>query len=304
MASYQEVAREIATQIATGERPEGEPMPALRSVAEARGASQATVLRAYRELAERGVIVTEARRLGHVAPGGALAAKRFLQAGAIFRLAGSDDPALHLLVREVSATVTIVSSSGSFGGLGALDDGSADGAAMHLWHPSGEYNAPYARGLLTARDPLLVHLWQREQGLVVAPGNPRRIRGIGDLGGLRVARRPLGTGTRALLERLARDASIELDVSDPEVRSHLDVALAVATGSADAGLALRGVADRFGLAFVSIRWEPFEVALAAAALGGLEPLLRALRDPALRARIGALGGYDLADAGTVRSLTS
>ena len=89
-----------------------------------------------------------------------------------------------------------------------------------------------------------------------------------------------------------------LDASDPEVARNLDVALAVASGSADAGVASRSVADRFGLGFVSLAWEPVAIAVGGAALGGLDPLLRALRGAALRKRIEALGGYDLADAGT------
>ena len=66
----------------------------------------------------------------------------------------------------------MVGASGSFRGLTALWRNEADGAALHLRHRDGTYNAPFAAALLAGRDPVLVHLWQREQGLVVAPGNP------------------------------------------------------------------------------------------------------------------------------------
>src|SRR5689334_7615012 len=174
MAGYTELARSLAEEIAAGGIGEGDPLPALRPLASARGASQATALRAYRELAAAGVITTEERRIGKVAPGGALAAARYLRGGGTFRLAGSDDPALQL--------------------------GAADGAVLHLWHAGGTYNAPYARAV--ADDARLVRLWSREAGLVVAPQNPRRVRRAADLAGLRVARRPVGTGARSLLDRV------------------------------------------------------------------------------------------------------
>ncbi len=278
MTSYGELARTIAEEIAAGQIGEGHELPALRALARDRGASQATALRAYRELADAGVITTEERRVGRVAPGGALAAARFLRGGGIFRLAGSDDPALLLLLGETPAAVELVVADGSGAGLAALQAGAADGATLHLWHASGTYNAPYARGVVD--DARLVHLWRREAGLVVAPGNPRRVRRASDLGGLRVARRPVGTGARSLLDRVTGEAGIVLDASDPEVPRNLDVALAVGSGSADAGVASRSVADRFGLGFVSLAWEPVAIAVGGDALGGLDPLLRALRSAA------------------------
>lgn len=296
MTGYGELARSIAEEIAAGAIGEGCDLPALRALARDRGASQATVLRAYRELAEAGAITTGERRVGRVAPGGALAAARFLRGGGIFRLAGSDDPALLLLLAEVPATVELVGTDGSAAGLAALQTGAADGATMHLWHASGAHNAPYARGVVA--DARLVRLWSREAGLLVAPGNPRRVRRAADLGGLRVARRPVGTGARSLLDRVTGGAGIVLDASDPEVPRSLDVALAVASGSADAGIASRAVADRFGLGFVSLAWEPVDIAVGGAALGGLDPLVRALEGAGLRTRIETLGGYDLTDAGS------
>ena len=297
MTSYGELARTIAEEIAAGAIGEGRELPALRTLARDRGASQATALRAYRDLAEAGVITTGQRRIGRVAQGGALAAARYLRGGGIFRLAGSDDPALLVLLAEVASTIDLVAAGGSAAGLAALQAGRADGATVHLWHASGAYNGPYAQAVVT--DARLVRLWTREAGLVVAPGNPRRVRRAADLGGLRVARRPVGTGARSLLDRVTAEAGIVLDASDPEVPGNLDVALAVASGSADAGVAARAVADRFGLGFVPLVREPVDIAVGGAAVGGLDPLLRALRSAAVRKRIEALGGYDLTDAGTV-----
>jgi putative molybdopterin biosynthesis protein len=297
MAGYGELARSIAEEIAGGAIGEGAPLPALRTLSRDRGASQATALRAYRELADAGVITTEERRIGKVAPGGALAAARFLRGGGTFRLAGSDDPAMLLLVGEAPAEVALTSTDGSAAGLAALQRGTADGAVLHLWHVGGAYNAPYARAVL--EDARLLRLWTRETGLVVAPQNPRRIRRAADLGGLRVARRPVGTGARSLLDRHTAEAGIVLDASDPEVPRNLDVALAVASGSADAGVAPRALAERFALGFVPLAREPVDVAVAGADVSGLDPLVKALRRADVRRRIEALGGYDLAESGTV-----
>jgi molybdate-binding protein len=57
------------------------------------------------------------------------------------------------------------------------------------------------------------------------------------------------------------------------------------------------VAERFGLGFVPLAWEPVEIAVGGAAVSGLEPLLKELRRTEVRRRIEALGGYDLTDAG-------
>ena len=112
---------------------------------------------------------------------------------------------------------------------------------------------------------------------------------------------PTGTGTRTLLDRLLLDAGIVPEsIAGPTVELHLDVALAVATGEADAGLGLRSAATPLGLDFVPLSWEPFQVATTRAQpWGGLRPLLDALATTAVAERIAALGGYDIAGAGEI-----
>jgi putative molybdopterin biosynthesis protein len=305
MARYHDLTAMLAERIASGELPSGSAVPSIRELAAAEGTSPTTVTRAYRELANAGAIAIEPRRKARVLPGGALAARSVLRGGTRFRLAGSDDPALSLLAARIPHAIAFVGEPGSYRGLAALWSGRADGAALHLCHRSGEYNAPFARGVLAGRDPVLVHLWRREQGLVVPAGNPRGLERIADLPQVRVARRPRGTGTRTLLDRLLLDEGIDPDaVSGPTVELHLDVALAVATGEADVGLGLRSAATPLGLEFVPLLWEPFQVATPRTESGGLCALLDALDDPAVAARIDALGGYDLAGAGEVVDVSS
>ncbi|MDP9400959.1 MAG: molybdate-binding protein, partial [Actinomycetota bacterium] len=112
-----------------------------------------------------------------------------------------------------------------------------------------------------------------------------------------------GTGTRTLLDGLLLAAGLEPEaISGPEVALHLDVALAVATGEADAGLGLRSAAGALGLGFVPVADEPFQIATTQGEVAGLRPLLAALADPSTAARLDALGGYDLAGAGEVLAL--
>jgi molybdate-binding protein len=298
LTRYLDLTAKLAARIADGDLAAGAALPSLRELAAIEGTTAATVSRAYRELAEVGAIAVKPRRTARVTAHGVFAARSLLRGGHPFRLAGSDDPAMSMLVARVADAVAPVGASGSYRGLTALWSGRADGAAVHLRHRSGEYNAPFARGVLAGREPVLVHLWRREQGLIVPAANPRGIERIADLTALRVARRPTGTGTRTLLDRLLLEAGIDPDtISGPSVELHLDVALAVATGEADAGLGLRSAATPLELDFVPLSWEPFQVATTRAQSGGLRPLLDELADRDVAARVVALGGYDLDGSG-------
>ena len=106
------------------------------------------------------------------------------------------------------------------------------------------------------------------------------ITGPGDLRALRVARRQFGTGTRVLLDRLLTEAGIPpASVTGPDAASHLEVAMSVASGQADAGLGVRAAATALDLGFVPVTWEDFDIVLSGGALPAAEPLIAALRDP-------------------------
>ena len=123
---------------------------------------------------------------------------------------------------------------------------------------------------------------------MVAHGNPLDIREVGDLAGRRVAWRPPGTGSRLLLESLMRREGCEPhpDLGVP-ADSHLAVAAAVATGAADAGLAVRAVAEAAGLEWIPVATEPFELALVGTAAAAIRPA-RPARE---RRDAGAPGGH-------------
>lgn len=304
MARYLEIGTEIAHRVRSGDLPAGVELPAIRDHAREHGATASTIARAYRYLADGGVITLGDRRRARVATDGPTAAARLLEPDRVFRLAGSDDPALQIVLDHLGPAVIPVGTRGSFHGLRALSRGTADGAAIHLRHISGAYNAPFARALLRDRAPHLLRLWRREQGLITAPGNPCHITSPADLVGLRVARRAPGTGTRVLLDQLLADAHLPAhDVHGPEFASHLEIALAVAAGVADVGVGLRTVATELDLEFIPLTWESYDIVLGGDALGAARPLITALRDRTVRTAIERLGGYELADAGALEPLT-
>ena len=118
-----------------------------------------------------------------------------------------------------------------------------------------------------------------------------------------MTRREVGAGTRVLLDQLLTAAAVAPhDVAGPELHSHLEIALAVASGIADVGLGLRVGIAHLQLEFIPITWESYDIALGRAALGAAQPLIAALHDPTVRAAITSLGGYDLDHAGTIESL--
>ncbi len=278
-------------------------MPGVRKLAREAGCAAGTAARAYTALRDSGVLTGSPRERFVVAVGGSARAGRWRGDTNALRLAGSDDPALDRLVRAAGNAVALVPGPrGSVNGMVQLSRGGADATALHLLDVgSGRWNEPIARGALGGAPVELVHLWRREQGLVVARGNPRGISGVDDLDGTRIAWRPPGTGSRLLLEHLMIAAGCipRPELGEP-VESHLAVAAAVATGAADAGLAVRAVAESAGLDWIPVIDEPFELALDPAARPAAEALLAALAAPALQARLGAMPGYDLSRSGELR----
>lgn len=300
MTRYREICTDLARRVADGDLVPGAELPGVRDLAREWDTTASTVSRSQRELADHGVLELADRRRARVAPRAAVAALAYLHGGGGFVLAGSDDPALDLVLRAAGPRITTVPADGSSAGLVAVRRGRADGAAIHLLHHTGAYNAPFAAALLRGLDPHLVHLWRREQGVLVPPGNPAGVRAAADLADLRLAVRRSGTGTRVLQDRLLRAAGRDPDaVRGPEVGSHLEVALAVATGAVDAGLGVRSAAADLDLEFVPVAWESYDVALPGWSLDAAAPLVAALHDPAVRAAVETLGGYDTAAAGRV-----
>ena len=136
----------------------------------------------------------------------------------------------------------------------------------------------------------VVRLVHRQQGLLVAPGNPLGLAAVADLAraGVRYVNRQRGAGTRVLLDHeLARHGVDPVDVEGygREESTHLAVAAAVAAGRVDTGLGIRAAATAFGLDFVPVAEEPYDLVTTPEVLasGVLDPLLALIDDSAFRA---------------------
>jgi molybdate-binding protein len=301
------IARELATRVAedvaAGRRSSGDRLPAVRELARETGCAAGTAARAYAALRDAGIVAGRDRARHVVAADGGARARAWLTRSGALRLAGSDDPALDLLLRAAGNAVAVVPGlRGSVTGLVELARGGADAAAVHLRHArSGRFNDPFVRAALPDERAVLVHLWRREQGLVVAHGNPLGIRGVADLAGRRLAWRAPGTASRLLLERLLLEAGIDPRPGfEDAFDSHLGIAAAVGTGAADAGLAVRAVAHSAQLEWIPVATEPFELALRPDAQAAAAPLLDALASTAVHGRLSELPGYDLTASGRTR----
>jgi putative molybdopterin biosynthesis protein len=218
----------------------------------------------------------------------------------------------HDLVLDVAASalraddplITLAGSNvGSLGGLVALRDGLCHLAGSHLLDPAtGEYTLPYVEKILGTADVAVVRLVHRDQGLIVAPGNPLGLSSIDDLTRARYVNRQRGAGTRVLLDHELAKRGIDatqVDGYTREEHTHLAVAAAVAAGRADAGLGILAAARAFGLDFVPVAREPYDLVLRAETMEDplLAPLWELLERPTFRAEVEALGGYSCAETG-------
>jgi molybdate-binding protein len=194
--------------------------------------------------------------------------------------------------------------AGSTAALEMLARGEVNVAGLHLRdEESGQYNVAAVRRRLAGGAWRVVNLSQWEEGLVVAPGNPRKFRRVGDLAGkgVRVVGREPGAGAQQLLLRLAaRDglAAGALDVV-AVAHGHLAVAAAVAVGTADAGIATRAAAVSHGLGFVPLEEARFDLVLPAAPDERLERLLDVLASARFRRDLGSVAGYGSGKTGRV-----
>jgi putative molybdopterin biosynthesis protein len=218
---------------------------------------------------------------------------------------GSHDLVLDLAssaLRADDAHVTLASSNvGSLGGLVALRDGLCHIAGSHLLDPeSGGYTLPYVDRVFGAASPdvAVVRLVERSQGLMVAAGNPL---GIGELAdacrpGVRYVNRQRGAGTRVLLDVMLAQAGIapsQIEGYAREEPTHLAVAAAIAAGRADAGLGIMAAGRAFGLDFVPLATEPYDLVVAPGAVESpqLAPLWALLASDRFKASVEDLGGY-------------
>jgi putative molybdopterin biosynthesis protein len=210
------------------------------------------------------------------------------------------DSTISLFNRLYPENVAVFGNLGSLGGIRALRRNLCHIASSHLLQENEqEYNFGVAKEEL-GEVPGVINFCKREQGLLVGKGNPEKIQGIPDLGrpGIRIVNRPLGTGTRLLLDGELANAGIEgarIEGYDREVTRHLEAGLEVLSGRADAGPGIRAVAGLLDLDFIPLRWERFDFLIQKDRFfeRGVQLFLGLLNEPVFRELLTGLIGYDL-----------
>ncbi|AMO25565.1 substrate-binding domain-containing protein [Ramlibacter tataouinensis] len=231
----------------------------------------------------------------------------------VLTLFASHDEALTAL-RELGSLSRLhldIRFCGSVDAIAALNQGRCVMAGFHVppeRAPGSVAQRTYRPLLRTGRHKL-IGFARRRQGLIVAAGNPLGLSSVQDLAakGARFVNRAIGTGTRVLFDELLAEAGLQPSAiagyasSEP---SHAAVAQAVASGAADAGLAIEPAAQARGLDFVPLLWEDYYLVCLKDALQepAIQTLLALLQSPAWRHALSALPGYEPMQSGQVLSL--
>lgn len=222
-------------------------------------------------------------------------------------VAGSHDPLLDWAIRASGCGLALL-VEGSREGLGRLGAGQAVMAGLHLIdRRDGAYNPASATKTLPTLPDLVVIEWAwRDQGLMMAPGNPLGIATLVDVlrPDVRLARRQAGSGSDVLLNYLLDKEDVAANERPPATDPALtesELAARINDGKADCGLGIAAVARRFGLDFLPLHRERFDLALRRRDF--FEPAVQALlafaRSTEFAARAGELAGYDVSGLGRV-----
>lgn len=221
---------------------------------------------------------------------------------------GSQDSLLELAIRESGCGLALL-AEGSQAGLDRLLRNEVAIAALHLHATPDDAaaNLVAIRAEAALHDAVVINFARREQGLLVAPGNPLGLDGLAAAIGrnARFAQRQRGAGAQLLLQSLLARADVapaKMVMAEGICATGQDLALAIRSGRADCGIAARAVAQAFGLDFRPLLWEHVDLVLRRRCYFEPAPqkLLAWMRGPDMAARARELGGYDLSLSGTVR----
>lgn len=224
---------------------------------------------------------------------------------------GSHDNTLDVLADQLKAGHSRLSLSsshvGSMGGLMAVKRGVCHLAGMHLLDTEdGTYNLSYVKKYLPGIEVKLVNLVFRDQGLIVRKGNPKGIKGIADLARKDISfiNRQAGSGTRILLDYRLNELNIppeDVKGYQHEEFTHMAVAVAVLSGTADTGLGIYAAAKALDLDFVPVVTEQYDLVLPVKYFDSdnIQILLNLINSPEFKTRVGALGGYHTQKTGQI-----
>ena len=225
---------------------------------------------------------------------------------------GSQDDLLEWTLRESRSGLASL-TEGTARGVDRLQRGEVIAAAIHFHSDAissdsaDDANIAAVRAMPGLHDAVLVGLARREQGLLLAPGNPKHLHGLLDVlaTGAQMAVRQPGAGAQMLLDvLLARAGAVRKDLRrlDPPCLTGPDLAAAIRTGKADCGIATRAAAKSAGLDFVPLLWENFDLLMRQRSYfrPPIQALIGFIGQKRLKQRAAELSGYDTTPAGQVR----
>ncbi len=215
---------------------------------------------------------------------------------------GSHDMSLDLLAQELAqiGSRLVSANVGSLGGLLAVKRGETHMAGTHLLDPdTGEYNQAYVSQYLPDTPVRLVTWVEREQGLMMLPGNPKNIHTLQDLAksDVRFSNRQRGAGTRVLLDYHLKEEGINPNLVcgyEQEEYTHLAVAAAIASGRADCGLGVTAAARALGLDFIPLYKERYDLCIPEEFMTSslLKPVFEMMKKSDFQQKVTAMPGYD------------
>jgi putative molybdopterin biosynthesis protein len=193
------------------------------------------------------------------------------------------------------------------GGLMAVKRGACHMAGAHLLDTeTGEYNLSYIRRYLPETNVRLVNLVMRAQGLMILKNNPKNISGIEDLqrNDVTFMNRQGGSGTRILLDYRLKELGLSPDQINGytnEEFTHMNVAVAILSGTADAGLGIFAAAKALDLDFIPVVTEQYDLLIPEEHFESpnIQNLLETIQTDVFKKRVEALGGYSTGKTGTV-----
>lgn len=217
---------------------------------------------------------------------------------------GSHDVVMDLIGDSVKLCSTHV---GSFGGILAIKQGNAHIAPIHMLdEDTGEYNIPFIKKYFPDNEMTLVKGIERVQGLIVQKENPLGLKNIKDIFDkkIRFVNRQRGSGTRILLDHWIKKENLDfknLQGYDYEVATHLDVAMAIKNGTAEAGLGIMEAAKIVGLDFIPLAKEEYDFLINPKMRDNKKIIefIDFLRSDYFRNKIESLEGYSLSDPGKI-----
>jgi len=216
---------------------------------------------------------------------------------------GSHDLAIEQLTQALGAHINLLSLPvGSLDGLVALRQGFCHIAGSHLLDKDGEYNIPFVRHLLPDRSTNMVTLANRQQGLMVAVGNPKGIHELADLvrKDVTFVNRQSGSGTRLWFDTRLKEIGISPELINGYSNishTHTQTALTIQSGQADAGIGLQASAQKLGLFFIPLFNERFDLTMMQESSQFLAPMLDHLQTSICRLAMAGLSGYDTTHTG-------